>query len=303
MKNDEAWVSKFVSLLEEYAREEGLEFPHVPDSAGRRAYLRFLASTGCTEEELLPLVQHEKVTLEVREEVAALTMQALLNPKVREGPQFKDIIWLTLQMLTGRDNTNVIIHWLASTLHSELRDAGIQVPDHYPGVFPTDSFNAQCRIFDGEPLVLLDTGCLEMAEAVIITFLSRLAEADQADEISATVEQYVSTGARPDPFSSTMYGIDWGSLIVPSFVNSFERYVLAHEMGHLTLGHIKGGQVRQQSPQIGGAFEVAAKSQFDEFQADMWACQALIQRAQGVRESEFSVALALAGPIVALNVG
>src|SRR3712207_5107048 len=59
MKNDEAWVFKFVSLLEEYAREEGLEFPQVPDSAGRRAYLRFLVSMGCTEEELLPIVQHE----------------------------------------------------------------------------------------------------------------------------------------------------------------------------------------------------------------------------------------------------
>jgi hypothetical protein len=86
-------------------------------------------------------------------------------------------------------------------------------------------------------------------------------------------------------------------------VNALEEYIVAHELGHLTLGHITAGHTRQLSPPKGNSFQVIGKSEFQEFQADMWACRTLIMSARKRNRTDSDVALAVAGLSMGLGIG
>ena len=287
------------NILNELLRSKGVELPSIPESAERTAYLNFLSDRGYSEDELLPVIQKDKVPPEAH----AALLAALLKAVASDDKEFvKAVVWMAHNTIVGRDNTNLIIHGLATSLVQRLNQASVQAPTFYAGVFPTDSYNAQCCIVEGHNLVLLDTGCMEMAEAVVISFLSKELTETKVSEISSAVERYVSAGLRANSLLSETTGVDFGSGIVPMLVNAFEEFMIAHEIGHLTLGHIESAQLRCQFPRIGESLNVVNKSQLQEFQADMWACDALIEGARKRKRSEADVAIAVGGVTLGLGV-
>ena len=121
-------------------------------------------------------------------------------------------------------------------------------------------------------------------------------------EIYSAIDDYVLAGQRAEPLDSSTRGIDFSSGVVPAVVNAFEEYMVAHEIGHLVLGHADEPRKRQHSPQIGAPLEVVDKSHFQEFQADMWACKALIDTAPKRKQSDSDLPLAVAGVSLGLGV-
>lgn len=286
--------------LAELARSKGVDLPHIQESAGRAAYLSFLSAMGYHETELLPVIQREKVTPEMHGALLTALMQAVQS----DDPKFvKAVVWMTHNTILGRDNTNLIIDGLASALVEDFKKAHIFVPSFYAGVFPTDSYNAQCKIFKGERLILIDTGCMEMAEAVVVAFLSKVQPQKKILQISSAVDQYVLHGKRADATAVDANGIDFGSGLTAHLTNSFEEFVLAHELGHLVLGHGENQQLRRLQPQKRVSVEVTDKSEQQEFQADMWACRALIQSARSRHRSDSDVPLAVGGISMGIGVG
>ena len=290
----------FAEALDELVRKKGVELPTIPASAGRRAYLRFLSDRGYREDELLPVIQRDRVTPEMKGALLVALMQALRS----DDPEFvKNVVWMAHNTMLGRDNTNLIINGLATALLEDLKKANIGVPSFYAAVFPTDSYNAQCTIVDGESIVLIDTGCMEMAETIVVAFLSKVPALQKVDEISAAVDNYVLHGQRPDSARVSSHGISFGGGLPAALVNAFEEYMLAHELGHLALQHAMDNRIRQQSPRLGKAFDVVDKSEFQEFQADIWACRALIRCAPYRNRSDSDVPLAIAGLSMGIAVG
>jgi hypothetical protein len=292
--------SDLAAALNELLRSKGVDLPEIPESAGRHAYLRFLSDRGYDEEELLPVIQRDRVSPEAKGALLVALMQAARS----EDKEFvKAVCWMVHNSLIGRDNTNLIVHGLATNLTEDLAKAGISVPPFYAGVFPTDSYNAQCTVFDDQSLVLLDTGCLEMAEAIVTSFLSKTSTEQKASEISAAVDGYVLHGRRADASRADTRGINFGSGLPAAVVTAFEEYMLAHELGHLALGHAAAHRVRRQSPRFGNSISVIDKSEFQEFQADLWACRALISCARSRRRSDSDLALSIGGVSLGLGVG
>jgi len=268
---------KLVEALKELARSKGVELPSIPSSAGRNAYLRFLRDRGYQEEELLPVIQRDRVTPEAKGALLVALMKAVES----DNKEFvKAVVWMAYNTMIGRDNTNLIIHGLATELVEDLEKANINIPPFYAGVFPTDSYNAQCSVVDGQNIVLIDTGCMEMAEAIIISFLSKAPTQQKIFEITLAIDNYVLLGQRADSIMSSPQGIEFGKGLPAAMVNSFEEYMLAHELGHIALGHAIEHHMRKQSPRMGKTFNVVDKNEFQEFQADMWACRALINCAR-----------------------
>lgn len=291
---------ELVKALDQLLETKGVELPNIPNSAGRNAYLCFLAERGYQEEELLPVIQRDRVTPEM---IAALLL-SIAEAAQSDDPKFvKTVVWMAHNTMIGRDNTNLVIHGLATALVEAFNKSNIQIPSFYAGVFPTDSYNAQCSIVESQNVVLIDTGCMEMAEAIVVSFLSKAPQKRKTIEIASAIDSYVLHGQRADAIKASSQGIDFGSLLPAALVNSFEEYMLAHEIGHLALGHLKDHGIRQQSPRMGKSFDVVDKSEFQEFQADMWACRALIQCARNRQRSDSDLVLAVAGLSMGLGVG
>ncbi len=237
-------------------------------------------------------------------EAKGALLVALMKALDSDDREFvKAVVWLAHNTIVGRDNTNLILYGLATTLVEDLKKSNITTPSFYPGVFPTDSYNAQCTVFDGQNLLLLDTGCMEMAEAIVVSFLSKATTQVKVSEISTTIDNYVLQGQRPDSGKANTQGIKFGSGLPSALVTSFEEYMVAHELGHLALGHATDYRTRKQSSRIGKTFDVVAKDEFQELQADMWACRALIQCAHARHRSDSDVPLAVGGVSLGLGVG
>ena len=290
----------FAKAIKELLDSKGIELPSIPSSSGRNAYLQFLKSRGYREEELLPVIQRDKVTAEMKGALLVAVMRAVDS----DDPKFvKAVMWMAYNTIVGRDNTNLIVYGLANALVEDLRKAGTATPSFYAGVFPTDSYNAQCATVNGENLVLLDTGCLEMAEAIVASFLSNAPTQQKTLEISSAIDNYVLSGQRADSSKANTEGIDFGSGPMANVVNSFEEYMLAHELGHLSLGHVESHRIRYLNPRLGAPVEVVEKSEFQEFQADMWAFRTLIDCARKRGRTDSDVPLAIAGISLGLGVG
>lgn len=297
MKSDDASRDQFVTALNAFLREKNVELPYVPNSPGRQAYLKLLKTQGYMETELLPVVDRSRLTPEMH----AATLLAIIKAAESDDPTFvKAVGWIAHNVVTGHDNTNIIIHELSQALRADFQKADIQIPDFYAGVFPVDSFNAQCCIVDGQNIILIETGCMEMAEAVVTTFMSQVSREQKVSEMARAVEGYVRTHKRVDPFASSNKGIDWGSGIVSVLVNAFEQFMLAHEIGHIVLGHARPQQVRHFSTRPGHTMELTEKSEFEEFQADMWAWRAVLNAARHAERTDSDIALAIAGSSMAL---
>jgi hypothetical protein len=297
VKADEAAHDQFVSALNAFLREKNVELPRIPDSRGRQAYLKLLKTQGYAENELLPVVDRARITPEMH----AATIMAIIKAAESDDPAFvKAVGWIAHNVVTGRDNTNIIVHELAQALRADLAKAGIDAPDFYAGVFPVDSFNAQCCIVEGQNLVLIETGCMEMAEAVVISFMSQVSRDQKISEIARAVEGYVRTHKRADPFASSNKDINWGSGVVSVLVNAFEHFMLAHEIGHIALGHARPQRVRHFSSRPGHTIDLVEKSEFEEFQADMWAWRAMLSAARHAERTDSDVAIAIAGSSMAL---
>jgi hypothetical protein len=291
---------RLAAALAELTRSKGIELPRIPESSGRAAYLCFLATMGYGEAELLPVIQRDKVTAEMHGALLAALMQAAQSD---DKKLVMAVIWMAHNTILGRDNTNLIINELATTLAADLKKTQITVPPFYAGVFPTDSYNAQCKVFNGERLILIDTGCMEMAEAIVIAFLSKMEPGDKVEEISSAVDRYVLQGKRADGTTFNTEGIDFGSGLVAHLTNAFEEFIVAHELGHLTLGHCEDQQIRHLQPRKGVSVDVTDKTEQQEFQADMWACQALIHSARSRHRSDSDLPLAVGGISMGIGVG
>lgn len=269
------------TLVRELMRSKGIELPSIPDSAGRQAYLRFLGDTGYSEKEILPVIRRSHVSPEMR----AVLLPALLQAAPSEDRNFvKAVCWMALNTLgttdsaADLDNTNIIIFGLSEKLTEDLKKVGVSSPPFYPGIYPTDSFNAQARIENGQSLVLIDTGFVETLEAGIVALLSRNSTL-RAQQLGSAIEDYVFRRVRPDSHAFDTTGIDFGKGQLPLLLNTAEEFLICHEMGPITLGHVREKQVRHMHPNRSEGPLVADKNNSEEFHADSWALMALSKRA------------------------
>lgn len=264
------------SFVEEIVRIKGISLPSIALSIGRQSYLRFLEENGYREEEVLPLFDTTKSTIDQRTSVIPLLLAAL---KSENMDLLTDACFAALESLDGRANTNLIIDELCRRLVADLQKSSQKITELYAGVFPTDSCNAQAVSRPGVSLVLIDTGYMETIEAAVNALLCEEALETRAAQLGAAIDDYVLHRIRPDPSRISHEGI--GPRFGPIrglLVSSSEEFIITHEIGHLSLGHVQPNKVRHMYQQAGEGPMVAQKSHFEELQADAWAIQALYER-------------------------
>ena len=285
-----------MAAIEKVLAAHGKRLPGIPDTAGRRAYLSFLSQSGYSEEELLPVIEREKVT----PAALAATMAGLITAIESGNSELLEAVsWIAVNAVSNRYNTNMILHAVTRRLMEEMKAGGVDVPEFYAGVYPTDIYGSESHIWRGERLVLINTGYMEMCETAVASFLSSKSNERKAEDLAEAASQYAGASrVRPDSTKLDLPGVRWGSGEVSVLLNWVEGFVLAHELGHHVLGHVGAASDNGQARGGTGSLE---ELRFREFQADVWACKALLPAALTRARHRLELSLLLSAPIFALG--
>jgi hypothetical protein len=260
-------------------------------SKGRQAYLGYLAENELDETTVLPIVAD---TSDDRRLVEALAQAASDKGDTRSAEVIRNAL---------NASTNDLLQLMDRSLRTRCERVGLAVPEHaFAGVFPTNTLNAHVVQRSGWDLVLVNTGTFELLEAVLSQFLSLTPgiERATAQNIAKEIEAYCTGDgirhrgdaiARPTRDDSRRGSVD--------FLSACEEFMLAHEYGHLVLGHLGPKTVRMAIPGH-GVIDVVEKSKHQEYDADLWAADAIARIYNASHDGGGAAILACGAPLLFL---
>lgn len=233
----------------------------------REDYLRFLAENRKSEDDVLALVNLDELTAE------------RLETMIRADPD--NAIFGIKYLFENLDqNTNDLLESMTRRLRQDIGDVALgDVPvDTYHGVYPTHDFNAQCRLEGDGYLVLLNTGVMELIEGMIWAWLAYPAD-ERIGFVQASLRGFAMEGTLPN-LLQVEDRIDMSASDTAVLMTSLtQKFVIAHEWGHIALGHLDpGNTVRLEASPTSA--EVLSKSNKQEYLADRWALKVLIGSAE-----------------------
>jgi hypothetical protein len=300
----------FVQSYNEIMKKLGNPIPkRVDNPAHKQVYLDFLKRKALRESDVLPIIDRNKMTVEMHGALLSAFISAMKSADdvSSMNEQEKKNLAAILSMMRNvieQTNTNELVSQIAGSIQEDLRRIGDSIPDFFAGVYPTGYINAFRVIEAGLPLVLIATGCFEMIETAVITFISKRNETEQAELLIAALDDFFIKGKMPQPEIANHPSINWGSGIVPSLVNAIEEFVITHEIGHIYLGHTKEKSRYALPLNDGTTLSVIKNDHKQEYQADIWALQRLIARAKELEGDDPSRILrTCSGALMFLNIG
>lgn len=265
----------------------------------RDAYLAYLSSHGLSEDDVLPIANIEELSPEA---VGALLAVLASKPKTEEDKTAQQAL---AEIFATKATTNNLLASMHEKLMDRLVTQGHSIPPSFAGVFPTSCFNAQCTRYQDGHLILLDNGCFEILEAANGILLSTWDQKEKTRVLAKVIRDYCDDGVLPDPRDLDPPGLGGeGSYprlqLLCALTTSSEEFVIAHEYGHLVNSHLSESQPTRSIRNRSGSVEVLVRSKEQEYEADMWAVEALVRTSMS--SGEDAVAIACAGAIVFLGV-
>jgi hypothetical protein len=192
------------------------------------------------------------------------------SAKAREVDWGKETDLQGLLNACDANSTNILMQGLSEGITKRISDHGF--PNHiktFTGVFPTNSFNAQAVRFEDGALILIDTGCFTLLEAMTMLWAW---DADHEASIALACRiaaDYVSDYALPKEYEYDHQSLHDGTRLMAysMLLTKAEELVLAHEHAHGALGHLwKAPLKRFSSP--AGEVDLITKSMEEEIEAD-----------------------------------
>ena len=260
-------------------------------SEGRLVYLDYLAENDLNETAVLPVVAD---TPEDRRLSEMLLQAALAAGDTQRAETIRNAL---------NASTTELLQMMDQVLRARCESVGLAVPKRvFAGVFPTNTLNAHVVQRSGWNLVLVNTGTFELLEAVLAQFLSVTPGAAKAaaQGIAKEIEAYCTHKgiqhrgdaiARPTR-NDARQGLQ-------AFLTACEEFMLAHEYGHLVLGHLGNKTFRLALPEH-GAVDVVQKSKDQEYQADLWGADAIARIYGATDEGDGASILACGAPLLFL---
>jgi len=234
--------------------------------ASRQDYLDYLAEQGYSEDEVLRMLDPAQADSGTSTAVGGVV--GIMAGLIRDGNS-KESAWALEILQSLNANTNYLLQNIINgRLKKRYLEAGIEHPeDIFPGVFPTNDFNARA-VAKVPGLVLIDTACFELIEAGSWIYFSRDSIDSRNARIQSIVGDVICTRRLP-PKSA----LDHPSLrgpesspyksLVTDVTTAAEEFVLAHEYAHFALGHYSQATEKSRSRL--------------ELDADRWAMESLLQ--------------------------
>ena len=215
---------------------------------------------------------------------------------------------------------NGLLQETAIKIEQSIRNLRLRLEhDVFVGEFPTSSINAQARRVHSGVLVLINRGLMTfLYEVLKVTSLSwqfadfqsgrpvvESAVGDSGrdpDEIGECLADlilaYVAGTARQNP-AAIAPGYS-KSIMIGSLLDQCERFVVAHEYGHILMGHLDKPRYRSVTTAVGD-IEFVFKDWEMEFEADEMAAQVVLDSVPRViddQKKSFALQIAVNGPLM-----
>lgn len=314
---------KLTPMLHELAAKHHVKIPDLGGPPQQRAtYEAYVRELGKEPDEVDPMIDLLRMPPEKRAEAHARLLLALMNAETLDPGELQGIITTAIVMI-GEHRASLLVQKLTEELVKYCRKQGMRLPELASGVFPMSWFNAQCAMYQDAPIVLLSNGCMSLLEiAVILFFASRKDMSYARRSLRAAVMSYVNSGGSVTPPDYDLgHGVvDFSSSLMHSLTNAAEQFVIAHELGHIVLGHLESKTMhaaplalhkrtawqrltRLARPDLRvETIAVAEKNHFQEHQADLWGYRVMLRLAKAEQESESTVPIATASAGIFLGI-
>jgi len=301
--------------------------------ATREDYLRFLAEKRLSEDDVAPIMRRQYWSQEALAKLEAY--KASLQPNfVDLYDGLRDAVtspFGILEFFLGlarrqeagdniakmeSSNANLLLQGMVRALERRVRQSRMPVPDVpiYHGVYPTRRFNAVAHSRGQGYLVLVESATLEIIEVVTTLVCSDPnARTAVVNDIETVCRSYWTglNGKRRDrylPAPVEEYELQLVSSAEEyakgvALTSAAEEFAIAHEWGHINLGHRLVGTACAMPQPVSDSTQVVDREQYEgaweeEFSADLWAIGALL----GSSSSE-NADMALAGALLFVNLG
>jgi hypothetical protein len=272
--------------------------------ADRQTYLRLLSDLGFTEKHVLPILDFDdlKVLIQKRPSAAKFMLEVLLRGTIGKEQVARNFLkTMTL-------DTNTLVATMFDNLVRQLKVLGVKIPDGiFAGVLPLSTMNgATIKDADGS-LLLIDNGTFLVVESATDTLLGGWPDRERPKRLAHLIKNYCNT---PRRLPSTLDGLDAPIELAEAGLVYFteaqldtaaERFVIAHELGHIVLGH--EGHAVARPPGEDSPLLVQSKTKIDdEFAADDWALEQLLSVARHSSSPTQEVALTYTGALIFLGI-
>jgi len=274
---------------------------------GKETYLEFLREYGLSEAEVLPMFDFDKLPENVRKYSHGMLLHAYLNRDKLDDFE-RDLITRWIEQIPKKKNSNSLVSYLLGEIRDEFKLIDVEVSKNcFAGVFPTNSFNAQCLLKNGGYLILIDTGFIEIVEAVVTAFFSDNDTVEKENFIFKTIMEYCENYTIPNVKSGDFPGYESlryrQEIIATKLANSF---ILTHELGHIFNGHCDNNSNSMffDVPLVENSsrLQLIKKSFVQEFEADAWAAYNLIKRSELLGKGQrIYIELTCLGQVVCLG--
>jgi len=207
----------------------------------------------------------------------------LMNAKNQSDSELKQTLFLVTTLFSEQRATGFLRTIAAPVVAVAKRKAPVLNEAFCLGVSPLKWFNGQSLIFEQTPLCLVQSGCFSLIEIFVTLF--QASQKDVGYAISGTwqaIEDYIKTGeVKPADYGLGQDLVDFGNSLINVLTTSAEQFVVAHEIGHVALGHtataprglvpIETNLVAPKAmPTSRDTIEIIQPSHFDEHCADIW---------------------------------
>lgn len=199
-------------------------------------------------------------------------------------------------------NANALLEHLSESLRQRFAEVQIHVPESLcVGAFPTRSFNALTVKRPDGFLVLLDNGCFQICEIAVHCLACNVAGKNTSKWFTEILERYWILKELPNDKNLQKFDDELEAghrQIALKLLTAVEEFALAHELGHIVLGHHPSSQL--DVPTSGADIEVSIRQWNQEFAADLWAVDALTKAARLLGPQELDICCP--GPMIFLGI-
>jgi len=308
---DKGKVDKLLGLVHEMAKERNIELPPSdPNPEQQPVYERYLRSIGRKPDDIDRVIEIERIPQEQRGMIYGMLLTSLMNAKNQSDSELKQLLFLITTLFSEQRATGFLRTIAAPVVAVAKRKTPALNEAFCLGVSPLKWFNGQSLIFERTPLCLVQSGCFSLIEIFVTLF--QASQKDVGYAVSGTwraIEDYIRTGeVKPAEYGLGQGLVNFGDSLIGVLTTSAEQFVVAHEIGHVALGHtvtaLRGLvpiETNRAAPTAMATsrdkMEIIQPSHFDEHCADIWGVSSQLEAAASASD-EAAVPIACAGSTI-----
>ncbi|MGU3663946.1 hypothetical protein ACLBX9_07145 [Methylobacterium sp. A49B] len=287
---DQESTSNLLKKIERVAADRSIVIPKLTTYPNQQIiYERYLKSVGRSAKDVDKMIDFSKYP-DDEKDLYISSLQQVLDNHEKVSDEDLALILQKFRSVFSEESSSLLLRLICKPFIEDPHNNLIGMKDNLAiGVFPFRWFNGQSTRIDNSAICLAATGAIDLIEIFCILFFTSQTDMKYAlENMRRAIKFYVENEA-VDPVRHDLakgkYDFSKKPRLDIPLTTAGEQFLLAHELGHAALGHIKSSKMHA-LPTLknsgNGAHDesntfVISPSHYMEYAADMWALDAMLR--------------------------